>query len=219
MIRRGILVPTLMLTAALSAAGPARSQPATEMVQRIYVHGVPSESARALGPAAVPELVALLGDPELDEFRMNIVATLGYIGDPAAIDPLMEFVRGLNGEISVHTFRAVLTTFQALGHLSQAGDARALQLLIDGSDEAHWASAGLSFSYRVYRDERLGEVLGRMSVQGLGISGRPEAYRALRDLASGDLREDWYDNVGEAMELNGRVAVEGARAVFSEVGE
>lgn len=212
-------MPTLVLAAALSAAGAAPSQPATEMVQRIHIHGVPYESARALGPAAVPELLALMGDPEFDRFRTNIVTTLGFIGDPSAVAPLIEFVREPRGEVSVHTFRAVLVTFQALGHLAQSGDARALEFLIAWSNEAHWRSTDLSFSYRAYRDERLGEVLGRMSIQGLGISGRPEAYRALRDLARGDLRVDWHDNVGEAMELNGRVAVEGARAVFSEVGE
>ncbi len=216
MITRGILALPLILAlptgAASSASAPER------MVRQTYIHGVPYEAARALGPAAVPELVSLLGDPEFDESGVNIVAVLGYIGDPAAVEPLIAYVESLSGEVSVHTFRSVLTVFQALGHLAQSGDDRALGYLIAWSDATHWRSAGLGLSYRIYRDSRLGEVLGRMAIQGLGISGRPEAYRVLRDLAGGDLREDWHDNVGEAMEMNGRVAVEGARAVFSEVG-
>ena len=222
-IIRFSLVLAVAAGSLLPATGSAQSRASApdlrSLVTQIYIHGIPYELAKSQGPGAVPELVAMLADPALDEYRSNIVAVLGCIGDPSAIEPLIGFVRGLDGEISVHTFRAVLTTFQSLGHLAQSGDERALSFLVDWSDDSHWATERVGFSYAVYRDERLGEVLGRLAVQGLGISGRPEAYRRLNELATGNLREDWYDNVGEALELNGRVAVEGPRSVFSEVGK
>lgn len=212
-----IFLATMLLPEATAAQSSTAVPDVRSLVTQTYIHGIPYELGRSQGPSAVPTLLSLLGDPEFEEHRSNIVGVLGYIGDPSAIEPLIGFVRGLNGDVSVYTFRAVLTTFQSLGHLAQSGDERALSFLIDWSDDSHWERAELAFSHGYYRDEKLGEVLGRLAIQGLGISGRPQAYRRLIDLTANDLREDWHDNVGEALELNGRIAVEGARAVFTEV--
>jgi hypothetical protein len=215
-------IPLMVLAGAavalLATAQPVRAQdrlPDIETFVRLaYVHGVPFEMARAYGPEAVPRLVGFLENPVFEPHWVNVVYTLGYIGDERALEPLIAFLERQRGEITPQAFRAVLGVMPALGHLAREGSDRALEVLseflqtgqIDGDDPG--------FSYAIYVEEALVEVLGRLTIQGLGISGRPEALDLLTTLQSADLRPDWEDNVDEALVLNRRVAREGAARVF-----
>jgi len=204
------------------AAGQARAEqgpvdPRT-LVTRPAIHGIPYSEARAYGRQAIPALLAMLRDTSLEEYWDKIIYVLGCIGDPAATAPLMDFLKSQRGEISVQTFRATLAVLPALGHIARGGDSAALTTITDFTQADQWQKAGLAFSYSRYRGEALGEVLGRTAIQGLGITGTPEALGVLYSLGSNpSLRPDWRDNVDEAVSLNLRIGLLGADAVFSEV--
>lgn len=198
-------------------AGAAESATRT-FVTQLYFHGVPYIEARSLGAAAVPELVDMLDEPELAPFWTNIVTTLGFIGDPAAVAPMLDFARRQEGEISADVFRAALSVATALGHLAHDGDDEALQQLIAWTRDTE--GSGIRLSYKHYSGAALDEVLGRMAVQALGISGRTEALERLHAMA-GDraMRADWEDNVSEALELHHKVKSRGVASVAPKGGE
>lgn len=186
-------------------------------VTREYIHGLPYDEAKLYGVTAVPALLLMLNNPDFERFWGNIVAAIGYIGNPSATKPLLEFIQSQEGEISVDRFRAVLSAFQALGHIAQSGDRLALTELANYNNLNSWKEKKLAFSYGIYKREALSEVLSRQAIQGLGISGRPEAYRILSEMSKRkDLRKDWIDNVNDAMSLNEKVKMYGARKLFGK---
>ncbi len=75
---------------------------------------------RAQGRNALPSLITALDSPE-DESRFRAAATLGYIGDPAAIPPLVETGRGAGYEVKLNCVWA----------LGQIGDAQAIPPLLE----------------------------------------------------------------------------------------
>ncbi len=189
-------------------------------VTKMYIHGIPYIEAKSYGSGAIPELLLMLNDSTFEEYWVNIVSTLGYIGDTSAVMPLLSFINKKESEISVHAFRALLTTFQAMGHLSQNGNQMAMSFLINWKEVDYWQTAKLNFSYKRYKNETLGEVFGRMAIQGLGISGRSEALEVLLKMQNdNNLQSDWFDNVEEAIILNYRVKEEGVNRVFGEEEE
>lgn len=182
---------------------------------RWYPHGIPYAEARAYGPSAVPELVAMLQDPSMEPHWTKVIWTLGCIGDPAAVSPLMTFLKQQRGEVSVDAFRGVLAVMPALGMIAQSGDREALSIVMAYTNSRQWLPAGLYFGYQRYRGAALGEVLSRTAIQGLAVSGRTEARQLLESMNhSADLRPDWRDNVGEALRIHERINAEGAARVF-----
>ena len=222
----------LILAVCLAAYGSAQPvhPPQTTLrafVTQQYVHGIPYEQAKAYGSKAIPELAGMLGNAHFEEFRPNIVLTLGMIGDAAAIPHLKAFLRKQKGELSHPDFIAVLATFQAFGYLSQGGNREALQLLTDGADPDYWNSTGLRFSYNNYRGQPLADLVSSMAVQGLGVSGRPEALAALERMSTANAatanrtgepgqRESRQNAITEAIDLNKKVQAQGAGKVFGK---
>lgn len=193
---------------------PAK-EPVREFVTKLYFHGIPYEEARSYGKAAIPELVAVLKDPGLEKYWPNVVITLGFIGDPSAVKPLLNFVQESKGEISLNRFRAILRVFQALGHIAQSGDNTSLNTLLNYTSAAHWKAKNMQFTYNQYSGEAMGEVLARQAIVGLGISGSAKALEKIAELkASKETRKDWQDNLTEAATMNVKVKTMGARKVF-----
>ncbi len=198
-----------------SAQSVDSSTDARAFVTRHYFEGVPYTEARGLGTEALPALYAVLADPALEEYWVNTVGTIGYIGSPDSVDPLMAFLRGFKGDVSVHAFRAALQVMPALGSIHGSGSAEALDVLVAFSDDQHWRADPLGLRYGPYEGAALGEALGRMAVTGLGWSGTDAAAAHLNSLRPGrGLRADWTDNVDEALTLNAQIRAQGAQAVF-----
>jgi len=214
-----LLALAVLACAALPASAQSAdlSTDARAFVTQLYFEGVPYDHARALGKEALPDLYAVLADPSLEAYWVNTVGTIGYIGSPDSVEPLMAFLRGFEGEVSVHAFRAALQVMPALGSIHGAGSEAALDVLVAFSDDAHWQVEPLGLRYGGYEGEALGEVLGRMAVMGLGWSGTEAATAHLESLRPG-LRADWTDNVDEALTLNARIRAQGAEAVFAPSG-
>jgi hypothetical protein len=161
----------------------------------------------------------LLSDPSREPYWSNIVVTIGAIGDPSGAEVLNRFLKGLDGEVSVGTFRAALLTMPALGHLARGGSSAALATLSQHVRADGWSREGLRFSYKRYRGDALGEVLGRMAVQGLGFVPSDAARSILQGIRkSGRMRADWVDNVSEALAMSLRIQKEGADRVFGMGG-
>lgn len=151
-----------------------------EFVSRSFVHGVPYEEARKLGPAAVPVLIGLLKEPSQEQNLTNIVVTLGYIGDKRASQPLIDFLERTTGNVSDAKFDALLSVPSALGHLSRSGDERALSYLVAQS-QPHQGTAP-SWSFGSYKGSALHEEMEVMAARGLAVSGVDEACDELGEL-------------------------------------
>ncbi len=185
-------------------------------VTRFYIHGVPYDEAKLYGKSAIPQLTQMLKDKTYEQHWPNIVTTLGYIGDPMAVNDLIQFMENSTGEISIYQFRAIIRVFQALGHISQTGDITSLNALKEYTAITSWQKRKLLFKYHQYSNDILGEVLARQAISGLGISGKPDAMKKLNELKlSKDTRADWQDNLQEAIQLNGKVSSQGPHKTFS----
>lgn len=215
-----LLLLTAVLFTCVHIYGQSPGKPSVDVktfVMRHYYHGLPYDEAKMYSKDAVPVLLEMLKDPSMDHYWQNIIVTIGYIGDPSAVEPLTKFMEQLKGEIPIQRFRAVLGVFRALGHISQTGDQASLKALLEYNSLNSWKEKKLNFSYGPYKQQALSEVLNRQAIQGLGISGRPQALQALKQLKTRkDLRADWIDNVDEAVSTNEKVRVQGAKAVFGQ---
>ena len=193
-----------------------------DFVTKSYIHGVPFSEAKSFGSQALPELFSMLHSPRYEKYRSNIVAIIGMIGDESAFVPLKEYLESQEGEISQATFISLLVVFQSLGRLGQNGNMNVIAYLAQWTRPNYWEKAGLKFTYQNYRDQTLGEVLGRLAIQGLGITGNPKAIEVLENLMNHEkqlkknFNWDWSDNIEEAIALNKRISKEGVQKVFDE---
>jgi len=186
-------------------------------VTQNHIHGVPYSKARAYGPSAIPLLVPMLKNRDLQENWVDVVTTMGFVGDGSATAPLLAFLRRQRGEITVAMFRAVLSVYPSLGHIAGNGDKDALNTLLEAADPRKLKSQGFLFGYSAYRGDALVHQLSRMAVQGLGISGRPEALARLEQLGADPvLSPTMGDIIEEAIRLNQQVQAAGAASVFGE---
>ena len=171
------------------AAAPNTPQ---EFVAQTFIHGVPFDQARALGPAAVPVLTKLLqqeaqraGSAE-EPTLANIAVTLGILGDPSSVDPLINFIQSGSGRLSRQSYAARTGAVMALGYLVNASsDARALKYLQDRTDPASWGRRTLGWESPFAqsageRDQQLAET----AVLGLALTGKPGALTTLQQVAS-----------------------------------
>ena len=131
----GRIVAVLALVALFGPVGDAiaggddRPVDVRTFVTRFYAHGIPYAEAKALGKAAIPELVALLKDSRMEPHWTKVVWVLGCIGDPSVTPPLLDFLKRQQGPISVDAFRAALAVLPSLGHVARGGDTAALRAL------------------------------------------------------------------------------------------
>jgi HEAT repeat protein len=213
----GLLFVFLVSIPADPAAAQAPSVDLKTFVTSFYPHGLPYAQAHAYGPQAVPDLAAMLADPSLEPYWVNIVATLGCIEDASAVQPLLDFMKRQQGPIAGSTFRAVLSVLPALGQIAYGGDSAALKIITDFLDPSAYKSYGINFVYSRYHDDALGEILGRMAINALGVSGRPEALALLKQMLNDPtLRLDWLDKVNEAIDLNKKMSSLGPENVFGK---
>lgn len=166
---------------------------------KTYIHGITDEIAHSLiGPEGVPALIELLADPTFPR-RDNVVAYLGWLGDEAAADALLSYLRRPGVDLAVPAEdRAILLAPQSLGQIAGRGHRRALAALLDMTAEG--ANGGLLAvaAARGLRPSALRDDLLEAAMRGLAYSGSPEAQQRLQDLANGRVRPR---SVGEGRDL------------------
>jgi hypothetical protein len=183
-----------------------------------YRHGIPYDQAVRFGPSNVPILLEMLRDPAERDFYPNIIWTLGVIGDGRATDPLINFLeRDIQGEIDPVLIRALMTVPMALGHIAAKGNTNALNYLVSRAGADAWRNRKLPWKAQGRSGEQVyGTDLIDGSIMALGISARPEAIRALKDLeARPGVHEALRATAKEAMKLARRISSNGRSKVFA----
>ncbi len=181
-----------------------------------WFHGVPYAAARALRPAGIRWLAALLDDPREVAHHANAVIALGMSEHPLALEPLQRLARSEpRGELTRDAYRVRMALPYALGHLARV-DRRALELLEERLDR----DASATWSYGQLRGERLRRQLERSGISALGITGQQaalDAFEARRALAGRAARADepaLRRHIAASRELCERVSREGPARVF-----
>ena len=94
-----------------------------------HVLGARAEAGKPLDPAArdavLPVLETALFDPDDPMVRAHAAAAMGALGDPRAVDPLLNVLRDEHPAVRTHTALA----------LGKLGDRRAIRPLVDVIDE------------------------------------------------------------------------------------
>jgi hypothetical protein len=189
---------------------------AEELVRGEYYEALPYARARALTPAGVARLAEMLAEPGEASVRPNLVAALGMSEGADAYPALAAFAHSVpQGAVDSAEYRARLTVPIAMGHLARS-DPRALVYL----QRAARSDTPTLWTYRHLDGERLGRVLQRAAISGLGVSGLSAAERTLRGLrneAAGDPgeRAARRAHIDEALGFCDRVRREGAAHVFA----
>jgi hypothetical protein len=220
-MRRPVLLVVLALSLATSAQGPKSIR---EFVREVFIHGVPYESAMQYPSAAQKELMAILEQPADRPAWPNAATTLGMIGDDAAFDPLVRFVRRGEGTIDPVEYDAKVNAILGMGIMlnRKRAEERALLFLRDGLNPSFWAESIKWRSPFAQSDRERNDELVLTTVQALGISGHPEAAKTLASMKQQKFvqlgtasRESAAAVVDEALNANAQVARQGLRSYLA----
>lgn len=212
-----LLMLALCSTGALAQSEADINTRVDDLVGRHHMDGIPYPVAKALGPAALPHLFELLGNADQKLFWVNIIVTIGFIEDAAAIDPLVSFLEDTPGEVDDFSFRALLSVPYALGCIASGGDNVSLAYLASYIQESQTRALGWSF-----RGKPVAELIAEQSVMALAVSGRPEARKLLLDLqaqlaqaADPETFAVRADHVDQGLTIMDRIAAEGRAAILN----
>lgn len=155
-----------------------------QFVRRLYPEGIPYAQATAPSPGAVPVLLGLLADRNEELYWTNIVTTLGMIGRPEAIEPLIRFLEsGAAQPVSLLEFRAKLAVQPALGYiLAKQSHDRTFTYLREGLNPEAWARRISWRAPAAGGNVNLNAQLTEMAIWGLALSGRADAGSVLTQL-------------------------------------
>ncbi len=196
--------------------------PILEFIRRQFIHGVPYDEAARYTSADVPLLLTQLERPAEGVYLPTVVGTLGVIGDPRAVQPLIAFVERGTGRISDELYGAKKAALLALGHITNKSPSpQAVDYLTRGLDPAHWNSV---LRWQLPYDAPAGTRNWQMvkaSAWGLGVSGKPEGARPLQSALERFRAEraasppDLPDLIQDAMNTNATVRRIGLRAFYT----
>jgi hypothetical protein len=209
-----------MLAAALRQAPPlVKDMDIREFVRQIYIHGVPEKQARQFSASDIPVLLEMLADQKEEQYWSNIVVTLGFIGDPQAVKPLIEFLLDGEGTLTRDQYDAKSAVLVSLGNLINKTGSLALQterglhFLQEGLNPEAWAEQVKWINPYGLNAEEQKIQLTKMAVWGLAVSGEPEAGNALRALQLRLLSSDLDELLIEALACYAKVSKEPKAAV------
>lgn len=156
-----------------------------EFAKRLPFEGTSYEKASKYNASHVPILLVMLAKSNPS---FQVVATLGAIGDPRAVRPLIALLE--QGEqkdvLSLRSYKVKTAILISLGWLANKGsDKNALDYLIKGLEPAVWSKRLQWRSPRHGTVEKRNKHLVALSIIGLALSGHPAAkphLEGLRDL-------------------------------------
>jgi hypothetical protein len=178
--RRGCALLPIVALAMSAAAEPADE--AESLVRSPYFEGIPYDTVKALGPGACARLLALLGDPEAATTHANAIEVIGILACDGAYEAVAGYATKAGaGEVDPATFRALQTCSWSMGRLAAADD-RALAWLLARAGTPGAAPAAPTWRFREHHGARLAADERRRAMNGLALSGRPEAAQRLEAL-------------------------------------
>jgi hypothetical protein len=213
-----VAVALLAATGSASADAGGDAAAAAALVREIHYEGLPYERARAITPAGAARLAELLNDPAERAHAANAVLALGIAAQPGAFEAIAGAAEhGSSGGVDRATYRLRTAIPIAMGHLARSDD-RALAWLVAraetrGADPGWWSGP--------FAGQRLADQLRRRAIDGLALSGRPEAAALLQRIAlEGGRRAAGGDpelaaQIETASAVHARIAAHGADAVLA----
>lgn len=223
-MRRYALLVVLALSVATWAQAP---QPIREFVHQTYIHGVPYDAATRYPSAVQNELIAMLDAPAERSAWANAATTLGMIGDDGALDPLVRFVQRGDSRIEPNEYDAKINAILGIGIMlhRRRAEGSALAFLRNGLNPSFWAKSVRWRSPFAESDRDRDDELVLTTVQALGISGHPEAAKALSSMKEAKFaqlrtvsRASAEATVDEALQANGQVARRGLQSYLAVAG-
>lgn len=189
----------------LPLADSARiAQTVDEMAFSLHIHGVSYIKAHSLGPGAIPRLRAILRNSSKKEYWANATAMLGSIGTRDCYIELQDFIwKRFQGEIDKNTYSALTSAVSVLGFTDGDGNPDLLRSLVRGAKPAYWAR--LPWRARGVQEERLCNLLSRLSLRGIGYLAGDEARRAIVKMGSDPAFSNRKREIAEALALNDEV--------------
>lgn len=178
----------------------------TRIVERRYRTGLPATLIRDDLPAdSAANLARTLQDSLSPEYRGNVLRAMGLSGDPASCGILLDRVSATRGPIQTAEFHETAETILALGRLAgQDATGGTLTWLMAATDPLFWTQQQLAMQMPDGPQQPLEEVMARLSIMALGISGSPLARTHLEHLRArmdaGEVFPDWFqEQVAEAL--------------------
>ena len=224
------IVATLLAGAAF-AQNPEPRMPLQQFAAETFFHGVPFEDVLAYGPAAVPELIAILGDPGREAQWANAAVMLAMLADPRGVDAVLAFIRDPGaGAITPYREWVRGNAVLALGYAANEGRNRAaLQYLEEGLRPGAWARRGVRGAQGrppprapdadVEEEEEEDPALNvdgwltNQALVGLALSGTPEGRRALEQFRNAPgLRPRKRGVIDSLLQEQQRISQQGLRA-------
>lgn len=192
-----LLATTVLVLASPSGAMSNQEDIVKSFVRQSYVHGVPFQEARVLGPDAIRVLESMLADESSKPYWSNVVTTIAFIGDPHGEKILHDFIwNRFRGEVDLATFQALISAQGMRGHISGLAGMPAPELA-SGVDPAHWKN--LPWRYRAYKGERLGVLWSKLTINALSYSAEPKAREILERLSARPHLESQRANIEEGL--------------------
>ena len=174
-----------------------------EFVHSRFFHGVPSGQSRRLGIQALPILSRLLRDEAEKPYWLNIIQTIGPIGDTAYFDTLRAFVwNRFQGDLDLLTFKALMLAQANLGTIANRSS-RAVIYLSTHADPSAWSS--LPWHYGAYQGARLGVQMTLSSIDALSYVNDPAVATMLLQLQAEPPAPEQVANISEGLRRNAAI--------------
>ena len=195
--------------AAQGSSGPTQRSELEERLEAYFsqefIHGVPYQEAHDFGHEALPTLGRFLLDEPHRSARPYIAAAIAFIGAPESYVILRRFLwEEFEGEVDVHTFRALLATPSLMGTIHRK---EAVDDLILGVNPSHWKTIKWTFGH--HRGDDLQLLLSKVAINGLSYTGSPQARSVLEQLKKKPYSERQASNIKEGLERHAKIASKG----------
>ena len=207
----------------LSSRALAQRSDLKEFVRTHYYHGLPAEQARRFGPEATPVLIEMLRDEQEREAWPNIVRMLGLLENPAASQPLIDFLENrFDGTVDDTTYRALVLAPGSLGMIARGPDSKPQKYLMTGLTREVWQERRLSWTYPTLTPDDRSILMVKLSAGGVGVIGTPGSLKALEDLRDrltttpGRFQQSVLPSVQDAILVNRIIQEDGRKVLFDE---
>ena len=182
-----------LVAVALALTPVARAQTLDERItaaaQQTWLHGITEEIAQQeVGTEGVPVLLRLLADTSFPR-RDNVVALLGHLGGAPSSAALIAFLGNPPASLDrPEEDRALLLAPQSLGQIAGRGDVRALEALLEMTEDRSNGGVLAATAARGINPNSLRDDLLHMALRGLAYSRDPRARARLQAIANDQLQ-------------------------------
>ena len=198
-MRVGTVLLTVILVAPLARISAAQQPTGVEaFVRVIHAHGFLYADAARFTSEDSATLIDMLADVDDVVYWPNAAMVLGIIGDDCAVNPLINFVQGLETPDiawSPTVYRGRLSGITGLGYLARKrGNEKALTYLVESVDPEMWSSVReipwLS-ARRAEEARRRSLQLSAEAIRALELSEQAAAHKKLVELAASEIVEPY----------------------------